>query len=131
MKPEDIEREVGELYERVADQRAFGLVGDAAIKEAFRSYLEEKGPLFAMWVKGSDRLPDQDDSDDAADVVTFDGSSLGYVRFNGVDESDYWLPCPNITSDMFDQWFKSQQFQVDDQTKEVMRKAFEAGKTQE
>ena len=131
MKPEDIEREV-EIFRHRLSLSFLHICNDLEeVSKVFRGYLEEKGPLFTMWVKGSDRLPDQDDSDDAADVVTFDGSSLGYVRFNGVDESDYWLPCPNITSDMFDQWFKSQQFQVDDQTKEVMRKAFEAGKTQE
>lgn len=123
MKPEDIEREVEQftvIFER-----------SPSAANAFRSYLEEKGPLFTMWVKASDRMPTVNDSDASGDVVVFYNSTIGYLNHEEVNSYELWISPPNIDCEPFEKWLASQQFQVDDQTKEVMRKAFEAGKTQE
>ena len=131
MKPEDIEREVKEITQDIDDLIKIQSSDLHVISTLLAGYFKSKGPLFTMWVKASERMPCIKDADDSADVVSFNGNSLRYENYNLVDDEDLWLPAPLVAISEFDKWFAAQQFEVDDQTKEVMRKAFEAGKTQE
>jgi len=100
MKQEGIEREVEQftaIFER-----------SPSAANAFREYLEEKGPLFTMWVKASDRMPTVNDSDALGDVVVFSNSTIGYLNHEEVDSHELWIGPPNIDCEPFEKWLASQ-----------------------